>query len=222
MSIFIISHSHMVRDILCATCRLRDIDVAEAFEDSSKLGVVQKGDVVVLHTGRDIDNAVEQVSHLRSFHQGLRIVLITPDTVTTQIREALSDRVEAVMPENNSTEALVGTLAVVNEGYKIVSVPSAEKPTDLNGMGQHTFQRASSIASHSRLVSSPSEPKASSPLSPRESAVLEKLRGGGSNKDIANDLGICEATVKVHLRTCFQKIGVKNRTQAAVWAAERR
>jgi DNA-binding NarL/FixJ family response regulator len=62
--------------------------------------------------------------------------------------------------------------------------------------------------------------KSSIRLSARESAILEKLVDGGTNKDIANQLGICEATVKVHLRACFRKIGAKNRTQAAMWAAQ--
>ena len=57
-------------------------------------------------------------------------------------------------------------------------------------------------------------------LSVRELAILRKLTGGVSNKDIAKDLGICESTVKVHLRTCYRKIGARNRTQAAMWASE--
>jgi len=116
MSFFIISHSHMVRDILRSTCGLRDIEVAETCEDSSKLGAVHEGDVVVLHTGRAIDNAIDQVAHLRTLCSDLRIVLITSDAVTTQIRDLLSDKVEAIMPENNSDGALIGTLAVVSEG----------------------------------------------------------------------------------------------------------
>ncbi|ATG38071.1 putative regulatory protein, LuxR family (plasmid) [Phaeobacter piscinae] len=57
-------------------------------------------------------------------------------------------------------------------------------------------------------------------LSGREWLILTKLIDGATNKSIANELGICEATVKVHLRTCFRKIGAKNRTQAAIWASE--
>ncbi|UWR70766.1 helix-turn-helix transcriptional regulator [Phaeobacter inhibens] len=57
-------------------------------------------------------------------------------------------------------------------------------------------------------------------LSGREWLILTKLIDGATNKSIANELSICEATVKVHLRTCFRKIGAKNRTQAAIWASE--
>jgi two-component system nitrate/nitrite response regulator NarL len=41
---------------------------------------------------------------------------------------------------------------------------------------------------------------------------------GASNKVIANQLAITEATVKVHLKSILRKINASNRTQAAIWA----
>lgn len=57
-------------------------------------------------------------------------------------------------------------------------------------------------------------------LSPRETAILQALIDGASNKVIAQDLHITEATVKVHVKAVLRKIRVKNRTQAAVWAVK--
>lgn len=51
-------------------------------------------------------------------------------------------------------------------------------------------------------------------LSPREQEVLLLLRKGKSNKEIARDLGLSEATVKFHLKNIFAKLGVSNRTMA--------
>ena len=48
--------------------------------------------------------------------------------------------------------------------------------------------------------------------------MLGLVRAGLSNKQIARRLGITERTVKAHLTSCFQRIGVLDRTQAAVWA----
>ena len=56
------------------------------------------------------------------------------------------------------------------------------------------------------------------PLSPRELAILRKLPTRATNKAIARDLGIAEATVHTHLKNLFQKLGVHNRTEAALWA----
>ncbi|MEM7206431.1 MAG: response regulator transcription factor [Pseudomonadota bacterium] len=52
-------------------------------------------------------------------------------------------------------------------------------------------------------------------LTPKQFRVLMMLADGHQNKQIAGDLFISEATVKAHLTTVFQKLGVQNRTQAA-------
>lgn len=57
-------------------------------------------------------------------------------------------------------------------------------------------------------------------LSPRELEVLEGLCAGKSNKEIARELGLMEPTVKLHVKTLYRKIGVANRTQAAMLAKD--
>lgn len=59
---------------------------------------------------------------------------------------------------------------------------------------------------------------AAADLTPRESEVLALVRQGLANKQIARRLGISERTVKAHLTSTFQRIGVTDRTQAALWA----
>jgi DNA-binding NarL/FixJ family response regulator len=55
-------------------------------------------------------------------------------------------------------------------------------------------------------------------LTPREAEVLTLVRQGLANKQIGRRLGISERTVKAHLTSVFQRIGVADRTQAALWA----
>jgi DNA-binding NarL/FixJ family response regulator len=57
-------------------------------------------------------------------------------------------------------------------------------------------------------------------LSAREREVLELVAEGLANKQIAKRLGIAERTVKVHLGSVFRRIGVTDRTSAALWARE--
>jgi DNA-binding NarL/FixJ family response regulator len=54
-------------------------------------------------------------------------------------------------------------------------------------------------------------------LTPREADVLRLVRLGLANKQIGRRLGISERTVKAHLTSAFQRIGVVDRTQAALW-----
>uniref|UniRef100_Q07KU0 Two component transcriptional regulator, LuxR family n=1 Tax=Rhodopseudomonas palustris (strain BisA53) TaxID=316055 RepID=Q07KU0_RHOP5 len=58
-------------------------------------------------------------------------------------------------------------------------------------------------------------------LSGREEAILDGLVRGLSNKQIARECSITEATVKVHMKSILRKIRVSNRTQAAIWALDR-
>jgi DNA-binding NarL/FixJ family response regulator len=55
-------------------------------------------------------------------------------------------------------------------------------------------------------------------LSPREVEVLRLVVEGLLNKQIAQRLGVTERTVKAHLTSAYQRIGVADRTQAALWA----
>ena len=62
--------------------------------------------------------------------------------------------------------------------------------------------------------------KALEVLTQRESEILGCLTEGAPNKMIARQLGITEATVKIHVKSLIRKIGVQNRTQAALWAIQ--
>ena len=56
-------------------------------------------------------------------------------------------------------------------------------------------------------------------LTERQREILKLLLEGRSNKEIARALGILEGTIKVHLRSIMQRLGVRNRTQLALMAA---
>ena len=58
-------------------------------------------------------------------------------------------------------------------------------------------------------------------LTARETEVLGSLSRGHSNKEIARELDMSAATVKVHLKGVLRKLQVRNRTEAAVWAITR-
>ncbi len=55
-------------------------------------------------------------------------------------------------------------------------------------------------------------------LTAQEGRVLDQIRLGRSNKQIARELGIAESTVKIHVKRVLRKLRVGSRTQAAIWA----
>lgn len=66
----------------------------------------------------------------------------------------------------------------------------------------------------------PTQPATEHGLTPREREVLAAVSAGLANKHIARRLGISERTVKAHLTSVFARIGVTDRTQAALWARD--
>ncbi len=58
-------------------------------------------------------------------------------------------------------------------------------------------------------------------LSPREREILALIAKGASNKEVARELNIAEATVKIHVQHILRKLNLSSRVQAAVFAAGR-
>lgn len=64
------------------------------------------------------------------------------------------------------------------------------------------------------------DPRPDETLSPREEQVVRLLAQGLANKQIARSLGISERTVKVHVSSIFRRLGVADRTSAALWSRD--
>jgi DNA-binding NarL/FixJ family response regulator len=58
-------------------------------------------------------------------------------------------------------------------------------------------------------------------LTPRESEVLACITKGCSNREIAEELGIAEKTVRIHVSAVLEKMGARDRTQATIFALQR-
>ena len=69
-------------------------------------------------------------------------------------------------------------------------------------------------------ASGPRPPANVAKLTPTQIKVMQGVRSGLLNKQIAFDLGIAEATVKAHMTALMRKLSVRNRTQVAMAARE--
>lgn len=80
--------------------------------------------------------------------------------------------------------------------------------TDLHGiLDHHGARHAEPMAAHPQLT-------------PTQTKVLRCVHSGLLNKQIAYELGMAEATVKVHMTALMRKLNVRNRTQAAIAGAD--
>ena len=78
----------------------------------------------------------------------------------------------------------------------------------------HALSQGLIVGTSALLFESESEPLEDGPLSERETEVLGLLSKGLANKQIAMELGISEHTVKFHVSSIYQKLGVSSRTEA--------
>jgi two-component system NarL family response regulator len=81
----------------------------------------------------------------------------------------------------------------------------------------HAGQRLLAPEAAARLADRMTSPQ----LTPREVAVLELVAKGKSNKEIGTMLSLAEGTVKTHLKRIYEKLGVSDRTEAALVAVQR-
>jgi DNA-binding NarL/FixJ family response regulator len=112
-------------------------------------------------------------------------------------------------------------------GYLLKDAPSEKlgEAIRLAARGQSFLQpsvAAKVVAEFARLTSKPPSNFGAlvEPLSEREREILRLIAGGESNREIANTLFLAEGTVKNHVTNILDKLGVRDRTQAALKAKE--
>lgn len=106
-------------------------------------------------------------------------------------------------------------------GYLLKDAPRDELFTAVRAAAEGRTVLSPAVAS--RLVSAVRSPQApgNEPLSAREREVLALVAKGTSNREIARELFISEATVKTHLTHLYGKLGVKDRAAAVAVAYDR-
>jgi DNA-binding NarL/FixJ family response regulator len=141
-----------------------------------------------------------------------RVILFTAYDDLEQRIHAMLAGAYAYCAKDIQPERLIQMVRDVNEGSYVIG----EAVYDLGGMEGWL---ESQIKDATKPYSDPGEPF--HPLSSREMEVLGCVTKGMSNKEIANDLGISHQTVKNHVTSILRKLGVEDRTQAAVYALRR-
>lgn len=143
------------------------------------------------------------IGMLRDRQPNAKVVVISASEAQADVREALENGAAGYIPKSSSVKIMLSALDLIFSGgvYVPATVLREGLEPDHRGSGG---------------VIPPTDPQLEQLLTQRQREVLDRLREGKSNKQIAHELGLSEGTVKIHMTAIFKSLGVRNRTQAAM------
>ncbi|MDO8288301.1 MAG: response regulator transcription factor [Parvibaculum sp.] len=166
--------------------------------------------ITILSDGTQTDLAVldwdmpgmegaSSITDLRNRFPDLKLVILSGRINDATVHEVLGLGVKGFIPKSSTGNTIVAALSVIMSGGTYLPVETALSQ-GRNAWGNTT-----------RPVGIQALTKA---LTDREVEILKLLAGGGSNKEIARQLGLQEITIKMHASRIFAKLHVRNRVQA--------
>jgi DNA-binding NarL/FixJ family response regulator len=154
-------------------------------------------DVVLMDLSMPVVDGVEATRRLTKDHPDVKVVVLTTFADQRRILDALEAGASGYLLKDAEPDEVIAAIRTVVDG------------------GAPLDPKAARV-----LLDAQRQSKPGRELSGREREVLDLLATGLANKHIARRLGITERTVKAHLTSIFQQLGVTDRTQAALWAQE--
>lgn len=172
---------------------------AEAIEKAKEL----MPDLILMDISMPGMGGLEATRRIKELLPYVKVVILTASEQDDNIFEAVKAGAQGYLEKKIEPEPFLRMLREVVRGDAPISSLTATK---ILGEFAHLAGREAD-----RII--PEEQ-----LSPREEEVLALLARGASNREIASSLGISDNTVKNHLRNILDKLHLKNRVQAAIFA----
>jgi DNA-binding NarL/FixJ family response regulator len=155
-------------------------------------------DVVLMDLSMPVMDGIEATRRIVAAHDGaVRVVVLTSFSAREDVIAALDAGASGYLLKDAEPQELLAGVRAAARGDAPLAPRAARE-----------------------VLSARAEGASKPELSARESEVLQLVARGLPNKRIARELQISEKTVKAHLTQVFQRIGVTDRTQAALWAKD--
>jgi DNA-binding NarL/FixJ family response regulator len=195
-----------LRTLLALQADFEIVAEAENGERAVALAQAQKPDVVLMDLRMPVMNGVEATRRVRAVAPASRVVVLTTFEEDEEIFDAMSAGAVGYLLKACSAEKLCDSVRAAAQGTSVLEPSVAAR-------------LMAGLSRANREDRRTPQPLAD-PLSERERAVLKLLAAGCSNKEIGGRLNITEGTVKNHMTNVLGKLGVLDRTQAALKARE--
>ena len=209
MTRYLIVDDHpLFREALQSALRLVHAD-ADIFEATSIEGAL---DVIAAH--EDFDLALLDLSlpgttgfsgliRVRTSYPKLPVIVVSGHEEPALVREAMSLGIAGYVPKSTSRKELAFAISEVLNGS--IYVPKSYLPLNRDGAEETNLKQ---ILQRLR------------DLTPQQLLVLEMIREGLQNKQIAHELKLAETTVKAHVSEILRKLNVYTRTKAVIEVAK--
>jgi len=188
----------------------------EALEWLDSVGPNNEPNVVLVDLNLPGMSGLELTRHLRRQYPSLGVVMLSIHESDEQAFNALQAGAAAYRSKDIKPQDLVEILRRVARGEYVINDVVLEEPR----VAHRVLSQFRNLPKE--LAASPdTDFPIFTPLSDREIEVLERIASGGSNKEIADALGISTQTVKNHISSILRKLSLNDRTQAVLYALRR-
>jgi DNA-binding NarL/FixJ family response regulator len=178
------------------------IGTATNGEDALAAVRAKKPDVLVLDINMPKGNGLWVLKSVHTEKLKTRVVLLTATLDDDEVLEAMQSGVSGLVLKEAAAVNLVDTVRRVQRGERALEPMLVSRALD-------------------RLSQREEAKKIVEVLSKRETEIVKMVAAGLRNKEIALKLSIGEGTVKTHLHTIYEKLGVHGRVELAMYALER-
>jgi DNA-binding NarL/FixJ family response regulator len=193
--------------------------VAEAADGEAALEAIERlaPDVVLLDVVMPRLDGIAALRTIRERSPATRVLVLTSFGDDDKVFPAVRAGAAGYLLKDVQPQELVAAIRTVHAGDGLLAPPVAARLMERFATGPDGGD-----AGAGRADAHPAgPPPAPDPLTPREREVLVQLARGRPNKVIARELGVSERTVKAHVHNILGKLGLTDRTQAAVYAVRR-
>lgn len=203
------------------TLRILIVDDHGIVREGLRAYLELEGDIVVVGEAGDGREAVRRTRELRPDVVLMDLVMPNMDGVdaTRAIKQEFPDTHVIVLTSFVDDDKVVPAIKAGATSYLLKDVAATDLARAIRGAYAGQAQLHPDVARRlMQQVTAPRRPDAAAELTEREREVLALIAGGRSNKEIARELIVSERTVKGHVSNILGKLGLQDRTQAALFA----
>ena len=182
--------------------------VAEAVNGLDAMQQVRKlrPDVVLMDISMPVVDGLAVTRQITNEYPSIAVIMLTMFRQQQQVLQAMRNGARGYLLKNASSQEVAQAIRKVHEGGMLIE-------PEVTSTLVNEFRRLSDLSSD-RLSTHTS----AHALTTREVEIVRYVAAGMSNKEIASQLVYSEKTVKNYLSIIFQKLGIRDRTQAAIFA----